>query len=295
MELRTLRYFLAAAQEGNITRAVELLHVTQPTLSRQIMDLEQELGAALTTRGKNGLTLTDDGIFFRQRAEEIVELADRLEQSFLERDAGISGVISIGATEAVGSRVFAKLIRQFSEKYPLVRFDMYNDMADYIKDRLDKGLVDVGLLLEPVDTAKYDFVRLPQKETWGVLMRDDHPLAGRTSITPADAAQYPLILPLREPVRAEILNWLHCEEKDLKIPLSYTLLSNAVLLVEEGLGCAFCLDGALAIRSSPRLRFIPIQPERTTRSVLVWKKKRLFSPAAALFIQELGLLRAKVK
>ena len=130
---------------------------------------------------------------------------------------------------------------------------------------------------------------------WGVLMRDDHPLAERTSITPADAAQYPLILPLREPVRAEILNWLHCEEKDLKIPLSYTLLSNAVLLVEEGLGCAFCLDGALAIHISPRLRFIPIQPERATRSVLVWKKKRLFSPAATLFIQELGLLRAKVE
>lgn len=295
MELRTLRYFLAAAQEGNITRAAEILHVTQPTLSRQIMDLEQELGTVLTTRGKSGLTLTDDGIFFRQRAEEIVELADRLEQAFLERDTEISGVISIGATEAVGSRLFARLIRQFSEKYPLVRFHMYNDMADYVKDRLDKGLVDVGLLLEPVDTSKYDFVRLPQKETWGILMRDDHPLAGRTSITPAEAAQHPLILPLRERVRAEILNWLHCEEKDLNVPLSYTLLSNAVLLVEEGLGCAFCLDGALAIRSSPRLRFIPIHPERTTRSVLIWKKKHLFSPATALFIQEINLLRARVE
>ena len=130
MELRVLRYFLGVADTGSMTGAARALHVTQPTLSRQIMDLEQELGAALTTRGKNGLALTDDGIFFRQRAEEIVELADRLEQSFLERDAGISGVISIGATEAVGSRVFAKLIRQFSEKYPLVRFDMYNDMCN---------------------------------------------------------------------------------------------------------------------------------------------------------------------
>lgn len=295
MELRTLRYFLAAAQEENITRAADILYVTQPTLSRQMMDLEKELGTTLMLRGKNGLTLTEDGIFFRQRAEEIVELADRLEQAFAEKNTEVSGVISIGATEAVGSRLFAKLIKQFSEKYPLVQFNLYNEMADYIKDRMDKGLIDVGLLLEPVDTSKYDFVRLSQKETWGVLLRDDHPLAGRDSISPDEITEYPLILPIRERVRAEILNWLKREEKDLHIPLSYTLLSNAVLLVEEGLGCAFCLDGALAIHSSPRLRFIPIYPEHTTRSVLVWKKNYLFAPATSLFIQEINMLRARME
>ena len=295
MELRTLRYFLAAAQEENITRAAELLHITQPTLSRQMMDLERKLGTTLMLRGKNGLTLTDDGIFFRQRAEEIIELADRLEQVFVEKNTDVSGVISIGATESVGSRLFAKLVKQFSDKYPLVRFDLYNEMADYIKDRMDKGLIDVGLLLEPIDTSKYDFLRLSQKETWGVLMRDDHPLSGRESIRPDEIAQYPLILPLRERVRAEILNWLNCEEKDLQIPLNYTLLSNVALLVEEGLGCAFCLDGALAIHSSPKLRFIPIYPEHTTRSVLVWKKNHVFSPATSLFIQEINMLRAKIE
>ena len=295
MELRTLRYFLAAAQEENMTRAADILHITQPTLSRQIMDLEKELGVTLMIRGKNGLTLTDDGLLFRQRAEEIVELANRLEQAFMERNTEVSGLISIGASEAVGSRLFARLIRQFSEKYPLIQFHLYNDTADYIKDKLDKGLVDVGLLLEPVDTAKYDFVRLSQKETWGVLIRDDHPLAGQESIAPEEMAEYPLILPLRERVRAEILNWLKWEEKDLKIPLSYTLLSNAALLVEEGMGCAFCLDGALAIHSSPRLRFIPIVPEHTTRSVLVWKKNHLFSPATSLFIQEINMLRARME
>lgn len=295
MELRTLRYFLAVAQEENITRAAELLHITQPTLSRQMMDLEKELGAALMLRGKNGLSLTDDGLFFRQRAEEIVELADRLEQAFIEKNTDISGVISIGATEAIGSRLFAKLIKKFSDKYPMVRFDLYNEMADYIKDHMDKGLIDVGLLLEPVDTSKYDFVRLSQKETWGVLMRDDHPLADRKSVAPDEIAEYPLILPLRERVRAEILNWLKREEKDLQIPLNYTLLSNAVLLVEAGLGCAFCLDGALAIHSRPKLRFIPIYPEHTTRSVLVWKKNHLFSPATSLFIQEINMLRAKIE
>lgn len=155
--------------------------------------------------------------------------------------------------------------------------------------------MDVGLLLEPVDTAKYDFVRLSQKETWGILMRRDHPLAERTSIEPQELISYPLILPLRERVRTEIMNWLRCEEKDLKIPLYYTLLSNTALLVEEGLGCAFCLDGALSIHSSPDLRFVPISPEHTTRSVLIWKKNHLFSPATSLFIQEINLLRANME
>ncbi len=295
VELRTLRYFLAAAQEGNITRAADILHITQPTLSRQIMELERELGTTLMLRGKNGLTLTDDGLFFRQRAEEIVELADRLEQNFTERKSDVSGLIAIGASESVGSRLFARLIKRFSDKYPLIQFHLYNEMADNIKDRLEKGLVDVGLLLEPVDTSRYDFVRLSQKETWGILMRDDHPLAERKTITPDEIAEYPLILPLRERVRNEILNWMRKEEKDLTIPLSYTLLSNAALMVEAGLGCAFCLDGALAIHSSPHLSFVPISPEHTTRSVLVWKKNQMFSPATALFIQEINLLRANVE
>ena len=295
MELRTLRYFLATATEGNITRAADILHVTQPTLSRQLMDLEKELGTTLVIRGKKGLTLTDDGLYFRQRAEEIVELADRLERQFVEKSEPISGVINIGATEAIGSRMLAKLIQHFSKKYPLVQFYLYNEMADTIKDRLDKGLADIGLLLEPVDILKYDYVRLTQKETWGILVRNDHPLAMRDEVSAQEMADYPLILPLREKVRAEILNWIGKEEKDLCIPLSYTLLSNAVLLVEEGLGCAFCLDGALALRNSPNLCFIPISPEHTTRSVFVWKKNQMFSPATSLFIQEINMMRTTME
>lgn len=294
MELRTLRYFLAAAGEENITRAAELLHVTQPTLSRQLMDLERELGTTLMIRGKKGMTLTDDGLFFRQRAEEIVELADRLEQAFAEKSADISGVIVIGAAEAVGGRLVARLIKQFSGKYPQVQFNLYNETVDNIREKLDKGLVDVGLLLEPIDVAKYDYVRLPHKDTWGLLLREDHPLAGQAHITTGEAAEYPLILPLRESIRSEIINWLNREEKDLKIPLYYTLLSNAALMVEEGLGCAFCMDGALAIHGGPHLRFVPIHPKRTTYSVLVWRKNQLFSPATSLFIQEINMLRASI-
>ena len=295
MELRTLRYFLAAAQEENITKAADILHVTQPTLSRQIMDLERELGATLVLRGKNGLTLTEDGIFFRQRAQEIIELADRLEKNFSQRKSDISGMVVIGASEAVGGQTLAKLIKEFCGKYPGVQFTLYNETVDNIKDRLGKGMVDIGLLLEPVDVTRYDYVRLSQQDTWGLLVRDDHPLTEKASLTADDVAPYPLILPLRDSTRAEIFNWLGREEKELTIPLFYTLLSNAALLVAEGLGCAFCMDVALAIRSDPRLRFIPLEPRRMTHSVLVWKKNNIFSPAVSLFIQEINLLRAKIE
>ena len=295
MELRTLRYFLAAAQEENITKAADILHVTQPTLSRQMMDLERELGVTLMLRGKNGLTLTDDGIFFRQRAQEIVELADRLEKSFVERQNNISGMVVIGASETVGSQTLARLIKEFTGKYPAVQFTLYNETVDNIKDRLDKGLVDIGLLLEPVDVTKFDYVRLSQQDTWGLLVRDDHPLTEKESLTADDVASYPLILPLRDNIRVEILHWLGRDEKELTIPLFYTLLSNAALMVAEGLGCAFCMDGALAIRSDPRLRFIPLEPRRVTHSVLVWKKNKIFSPATSLFIQEINLLRAIIE
>ena len=288
MELRTLRYFLAAAGEGNMTRAAEILHVSQPTLSRQLMDLERELGATLVLRGKKGLTLTEDGLFFRQRAEEIVELADRLERGFAERDDRVSGTISVGASEAIGSRTLARWIREFSEKYPLVQFQLYNETANDIQDRLDKGLSDVGLLLEPVDAEKYEYLPMAQKETWGVLVRRDHPLADREKITPEEIRENPLILPLREKVREDLLRWIGREESRLRIPAGYSILSNGVLLVAEGMGCAFCLDGALAAASCPNLKFIPLSPEKTTRSVLLWKKNRIFSPAAALFIQEIS-------
>ena len=295
MELRTLRYFLAAAQEENITKAADILHVTQPTLSRQMMDLERELGVTLMLRGKNGLTPTDDGTFFRQRAQQLVGLADRLEKSFVERQNNISGMVVIGASETVGSQTLARLIKEFTGKYPAVQFTLYNETVDNIKDRLDKGLVDIGLLLEPVDVTKFDYVRLSQQDTWGLLVRDDHPLTEKESLTADDVAPYPLILPLRDNIRVEIIHWLGRDEKELTIPLFYTLLSNAALMVAEGLGCAFCMDGALAIRSDPRLRFIPLEPRRVTHSVLVWKKNKIFSPATSLFIQEINLLRAIIE
>ena len=285
MELRVLKYFLTVADEGNITRAADILHVTQPTLSRQLIELEDELGTALLIRGKRSVTLTDEGFLFKQQAEMIVELSDKLEHTFKDKEDVVCGTIRIGASEAVGCRALALYMKEFREKYPDVQFDLYNGMADNIKEMLERGLLDLGLVLEPVDTAKFEYVRLPQKETWGLLLRKDHKLAEKETLTVEEIRQYPLIMPGRENAKNEVLHWLQCEERHLNIPAFYNLLSNAALLVEAGMGCAVCLDGALSIHADPDLCFRQILPKHTTRSVILWKKNHLFSQAASLFVQ----------
>lgn len=285
MELRVLKYFLTVADEGNITRAADILHVTQPTLSRQLMELESEMGTALLIRGKRSVTLTDEGFLFKQQAEMIVELSDKLEHTFKDQKDVVCGTIKIGATEAVGGRTLAACMKSFREKYPDVQFDLYNGMADNIKEMVEHGLLDLGLVMEPIDTAKFEYVRLPQKETWGLLLRKDHELAGKETINVEEIRQYPLIMPGRENAKNEVLHWMHCEERHLNIPSYYNLLSNAALLVEAGMGCAVCLDGALSIHADPDLCFRRILPEHTTRSVILWKKNHLFSQAASLFVQ----------
>lgn len=285
MELRVLKYFLTVADEGNITRAADILHVTQPTLSRQLIELEDELGTALLIRGKRSVTLTDEGFLFKQQAEMIVELSDKLEHTFKDKEDVVCGTIRIGASEAVGCRALARYMKEFRERYPDVQFDLYNGMADNIKEMLERGLLDLGLVLEPIDTAKFEYVRLPQKETWGLLLRKDHELAEKETLTVEEIRQYPLIMPGRENAKEEVLHWMQCEERHLDIPAFYNLLSNAALLVEAGMGCAVCLDGALSIHADPNLCFRKILPEHTTRSVILWKKNHLFSQAASLFVQ----------
>ena len=291
MELRTLRYFLAVAQERNITRASESLHLTQPTLFRQMSDLEAELGTTLLIRGKRSLELTEDGMLFRQRAADIVELADRTEQEFAGRRGEVSGLVTIGASEAMGVRALAGAMHRFSDQYPAVRFELYNAMADPLRERLDKGALDLALVLEPVDTAKYEFIRLPAKEVWGVLVRRDHPLAARASVRAAELAALPLMLPSRPSARQEIVHWIGRPEHQLNILVGYNLLSNVALLVEDGMGVAVCLNGALSVHSSPELRFVPFAPERAIRSMLIWKKNQVFNTATSLFVQSLQSLR----
>ena len=285
LELRVLQYFLTVANEGNITKAAETLHVTQPTLSRQMKELEDEIGVCLMIRGKRAVKLTNEGYLFKQRAENIIGLTDELKHTFSDQKDIVCGTIRIGSTEALGSRVLAEYMKKFQEKYPRVLFELYNGMADNIKEMVEHGDLDLGFVLDPVDISKFEYIKLPKNERWGVLIRKDHALAEKEVITVDDIKKYALIMPKREKALSHILNWMKCEEKDLQIRAYYNILSNTALLVEAGMGCAVCLEGALAVHASPDICFRQVMPEHMTGGVILWKRNYQLFRAASLFIR----------
>lgn len=284
MELRVLKYFLTAVQEGSITSAAKSLHLTQPTLSRQLMELEAELGVTLFKRGGRQFTLTDDGLLLKQRAGELLSLAEKTKREFTEQKELVGGIIAIGSVESAAMRLLPVLLESFSKKYPRVQYDLYSGTGDDIKEKIDKGLIDVGFLTEPADIAEYDYFRLATKDLWGVLMRKDDPLAARRSVTMEQIAGLPLILPWRDLLQKEIASW----GEGMKSPnvfATYHLLLGAVLMVERGMGYALCLDGAGAVRSGTATCFVPLKPARTVGNLAIWRKNRIFNPATSLFIE----------
>jgi DNA-binding transcriptional LysR family regulator len=287
MEIRVLRYFLTVAREESITKAAEILHITQPTLSRQLMQLEEELRVQLFIRGKTKITLTDEGMLLRRRAEEIVDLADRTEREFIEQDDLIGGEIFIGAGETHAMHVLAGIIKRFNKEYPQVKYNLYSGNADDIKERIDKGLIDIGLLTEPVNIEKYDFIRLPNKETWGVLMPKDSPLAKKEYIKPEDLTNMSIINTKRSIVQNEIENWFGAHYEKLNIIATYNLIYNAAIMVEEGLGYAICFDKLVNINDETNLCFKPFYPKLETGTVIVWKKHQVFSTATTKFIEKI--------
>lgn len=286
MDIRVLKYFLTVAREENITRAAEVLHITQPTLSRQLIQLEEELKVKLFVRGKNKITLTNEGMLLRRRADEIVDLADRTEREFGEQDSLIGGEIFIGAGESNAMHTLANLIKMFHNEYPQVKYNLYSGNADDIKERIDKGLIDIGLLTEPVNIEKYDFIRLPNKETWGVLMTKDSPLANKEFIKPEDLTNMPIIITKRSIVQNEIQNWFGSYYEKLKIMGTYNLIYNAAIMVEEGLGYAVCFEKLVNINEETNLCFKQFYPKLETGTVIVWKKHQVFSAATAKFIEK---------
>lgn len=282
MELRVLRYFLVVAREENITKAAELLHITQPTLSRQLIQLEEELGTKLFTRGRHSINLTDDGLLLKRRAQELVSLADITIQEFSQGEDELSGEITIGSGESRSMRVFANLLTSFRKEYPRIRYDIYSGNSDSIKERIEKGLLDYGLLMEPVDIGKYEFLRMPLKEEWGVLVREDSPLAGKESVGPEDLAGFPLIAAKSGQVQNELANWFGARQDGLDIAATYNLIYNSAIMVQNGLGVALCLR--LDSRYE-KLRFVPLAPRLETGSVLVWKKHQALAPAVSAFLR----------
>lgn len=283
MDIRLLEYFLAVAKYGNITRASEQLHVTQPTISRQLMELEETMGTRLLLRGKRQVTLTEAGILFQQRAEEIVSLMEKTRRDIAGQDDLLGGTVSIGCVETCVSRMLPKVLAELSARYPQVKYELYSADGDDIREKLDRGDLDFGILVEPVEAAKYDFFRLPYWETWGVLMRKDDPLAQKEFIQKEDILSIPLILPRREIVQDHIAGWFGVDRSQLNVFARHNLLNNAALLAEAGLGYVVCVGGSFEIRGGELLRFVPLSPEQTTGHVLAWKKNRVFHSAANRF------------
>ena len=291
MELRVLQYFLAVAREQSISRAAQSLHLSQPTLSTQIKALEEELGKKLLDRGVSGsrkVTLTDEGIILRKRAEEILSLVKRTEDEIALSDQIVAGDVYIGAGETDGVRLLTRAAQRTQTAYPDIHFHISSgDGADVIDD-LDKGLIDFGLLLQTVDISKYECIELPVRETWGVLVRRDSPLAERVAIAPEDVVSQPLIVSRQAFSGALLSSWLGRGLDTLNVAATYSLLYNASLMVEEGMGCALCLDGIINTTGESALCFRPLEPRLEVSVYLVWRKYRSFSKAAEKYMEALA-------
>lgn len=287
MEFRVLQYFLAIAREETISKAAESLHITQPTLSRQMKGLEEQLGKQLFIRGNRKINLTEEGILLRQRAEEIISLVEKTESEIMHSDTTISGDIYIGSGETEGMRILAKVIDTCHKGYPKIKFHLYSGNSQDVVEKIENGLIDFGVLIEPADISKYDFIKLPVKDKWGVLMRKDSPIASLKSITADTLKKLPLICSSQEIVKNEISGWLNDDYNKLNIVATYNLIYNASLLVEEGSGYALGLDKLINTSGNSKLCFIPLEPKLEVGLTLIWKKYHLFSKAASYFLNQL--------
>ncbi len=289
MEIRLLRYFLAVAQEESISKAADILHITQPTLSRQLMDLEKELNTKLLIRGKRNkkITLTEDGKLLKSRAQEIIELTNKTESEFLFGDKNISGDIFIGGGETDAIRVIARTIKRLSLEYPNIKYHFYSGNGEDVTEKLNKGLLDFGVFIEPIDKKEYGFIQLPQNDTWGILMRKDSDLAKKEFIEPEDLINIPLFSSRQYLVKNLISGWLGFDFEKLNIIGSYNLLYNASVMVEEGLGYALCIDKLINISGDSKLCFKPLKPKLDAGILVAWPKNQPLSKIAKLFIQKL--------
>ena len=293
MELRVLRYFLAVAQEESISGAAEYLHLTQPTLSRQLMDLENELGKKLFIRGSRKVSLTEDGILLRKRASEIVELVEKTESEFWGTEEAIAGDIYIGGGESDAMRLIARTARELQLSHPNIHYHLFSGNAHDVCERLDRGCLDFGILLDPGDLKRYDYISLPVTDVWGVLMRKDSPMAEKEALHPEDLLDKPLLLSRQSMGRDKLSTWFGQMYTSLNVTATYNLIYNASLMVEEGLGYALALDRLVNTSGDSQLCFRPLEPRLEVQLYVVWKKFQIFSKAAARFLTVLQETAAK--
>lgn len=287
MDIRVLGYFLAVAREESITKAAEQLHMTQPPLSRQLKDLEEELGKQLLIRGSKKITLTEDGLLLRKRAEELVDLMEKTKAELTASDETISGEIRIGGGETEAISILAQAAKDLQNDYPLIRYRIYSGDSEHITEHLDKGLIDFGLLVEPVDITKYEYVRLPVKDTWGVLMRHDSLLAEKEAVSAEDLWDKPLIVSHQTSADSEMAAWFKRDLSKLNIVMNYELIYNASHFVKKGFGYAIALDKIINATEESGLCFKPLYPKLEAGLCVVWKKYQVFSRASEMFLRQL--------
>lgn len=290
MELRVLRYFLTVAREENISRAAESLFMTQPTLSRQIAELEQELGTKLFERGKRKITLTEEGILLRRRAEEIIDLEQKIESEFKQKSENLSGVVSIGAAETKAASLLPQAITNFRRKFPLVTFDIHSGIASEIKDGLDRGIIDLGLLVEPNDIDKFEMMKLGIADKCGILMSQKSHLAGKEFVTVDDLENLPVVANKRQSIRSFYRNKLGEKVDKLNVIATFNLINNAVHFAQQNLGYVFTIEGSLNQPLPENTCFKPFRPEISQQSFLVWKKYQPQSRVVQAFLDELRIL-----
>ena len=292
MELRLLRYFLTVAKEQSFTKAAEQLHITQPTLSRQMAAFEEELGITLFVRNGKKISLTEEGILLKRRALEILDLEERTLEELQGKEDVVEGSITIGCGEFAAVETLAQICKVYKEKYPLVQITLHTATADAVYDMMDKGLVDIGLFLEPVDTAGLDYIRITNSDHWCVGMRPEDPLAGKKFIKKEDLIGKPLILPERIGVQSELANWFGKDFSKLHISFTSNLGTNAGVMAANGLGYPVSIEGAAKYWREDILVQRRIYPEITTSTVIAWRRNIPYSQAVGKMIEEIHAFRA---
>lgn len=287
LDIRVLQYFLAVAREESITKAAETLRMTQPPLSRQLKDLEEELGKQLLIRSSKKVTLTEDGMLLRKRAEELVDLMEKTKAELTSSNENINGEIYIGCGETESISFLAQAAQNLQKKHPLIHYHIYSGDAERVMEKLDKGLIDFGLLVGQVEIGKYDYIPLPMKDTWGVLMRKDSPLADKDTVSPEDLWDKPLIISHQTSINSEMFSWLQADISKLNIVATYDLVYNAAQFVKKGFGYVIALNKLINTTGNSNLCFRPLFPNLEADLCIVWKKYQVLSRASNIFLKQL--------
>lgn len=287
MELRVLQYFLAVTREQSISGAAESLYLSQPTLSRQLKELEDELGKQLFIRGSRRITLTEEGMILRKRAEEIMELVKKAEDEITQSDEIIAGDITVGTGETDGLRFLTRAAHSLQADYPLIHLNIISGDSATVLEDLDRGLIDFGIIFGEIDTSKYEYIQIPYKDVWGVMMRRDSPLAKKQEITAEDLIGKPLIISRQAFYNSDFEEYFLCGQEKLNIVATYNLLFNGSIMVDEGMGYAICFDKIINVSGDSNLCFRPLSPRIEASMSIVWKKYQVLSKAIEKFLDRI--------